>query len=152
MKQNFLKNLWLIALFSASLSSKAQTGYSLKLEMTGFKDSTKFYFYNIDLDKVTDSAYIKNNKLTFTGSVKGIVPCRIHTIDGKYIIVYVENKPITIKGDYKDFPYSKITGTETNNYWVISRNWQRKYQTERDSLYKILLAPQGDRSPSFKSL
>lgn len=152
MKKNYLTILWLLAFVCASLQLYAQTGYTLKLEMTGFKDNTKFYLLDLDLSKVVDSAEIKNGKVTFTGKVKNIVPFRVHTIDGKYVVVYLENKPITIKGDYKDFKYSKIEGTEVNNYQVKSRDWQKKYEIERDSLYKILLAPGADKQPTFKPI
>ncbi len=145
MKKTQLIILGLLAFVCTALQLHAQSGYTLKLELTGFKDNTKFYFQN-------DSAEIKNGRLTFTGKVKGIVTAYVNTIDGKYLIVYLENKLITITGNYKDFFYSNIAGTEVNNYWVKSRNWQRDYQTERDSLYKILLAPGADKLPNRKTI
>jgi thiol-disulfide isomerase/thioredoxin len=125
----------LVFLF-ASCSLMAQTSYSIKLKLTGFKDGTKFYLVNLDLDRAVDSTYLNNGALEFKGSVPNTTVYRIHTIDNKYVVLYLENKSITITGSYADFMYSKIEGSENNRYWVQSRDAQKSFEIERDSLFK----------------
>jgi len=112
----------------------AQSGYSIKLELTGFKEGTEFKLVNLDLQEIIDSAKLKNGVLILKGTVKEPVVGRIHTIDNKYLIIYLENKSMTITGNYNDFYYAKIEGSEINNSWTQSRDAQKQYQQTRDSL------------------
>jgi len=136
MKKSLFKKLLFFTLLTISYSLKAQSGYTIKLEMTGFKDGVKFYLVNLDLGRAVDSSYLQNGNLAFKGHVQTPVACRIHTIDNKYVVLYLENKDITIKGSYADFEYSKIEGSEINRYWVMSRDAQKNFSIQRDSLYK----------------
>jgi len=130
---HFLNTLIICTFLSVS-SLLAQPGYTIKMELTGFSDGTTFELVDLDLGKVIDSTRLSGGKLTFRGSVKNPVVGRIHTIDNKYVIVYLENKPITIRGSYDDFFYAEIEGSEINDYWIRSRNAQKTYQEARDSL------------------
>lgn len=127
-------NTFIIYIFLSVSSLLAQPGYTIKMELTGFEDGTTFELVDLDLGKVIDSTRLNKGKLTFRGSVKNPVVGRIHTIDNKYVIVYLENKPMTIKGSYDNFYYAKIEGSEINDYWIRSRNAQKTYQEARDSL------------------
>jgi peroxiredoxin len=127
-------NTFIIYTFLSVSSLLAQPGYTIKMELIGFKDGTTFELVDLDLGKVIDSTRLSKGRLTFRGSVKTPVVGRIHTIDNKYVIVYLENKPMTIKGSYDDFYYAKIEGSEINDYWIRSRNAQKTYQEARDSL------------------
>ncbi len=91
---------------------------------------------DLDQGRIVDSGKLQNGKLLFRGKVNNVVPARLHTEDGQYVIVYLENKPITITGDITDFQYSKIEGTETNTIWTASRDWLKGYEKERDSLMR----------------
>lgn len=124
----------LLVLIAPALRSHAQTGYTLNLNFTGFKDGTKLRLVNLDLGEVVDSSVFKDGKMVFHGKVNDLTAGRLHTDDGKYLVVYLENKPVSITGDAADFQYAKITGTETNELEVISRDWQKPYNQERDSL------------------
>ncbi|PZR29466.1 MAG: hypothetical protein DI535_01785 [Citrobacter freundii] len=126
--------LVLLVLMAPAFQSYAQNGYTLNLNFTGFKDGTKIRLVNLDLGDVIDSSVFNNGKLVFHGKVKELTAARMHTDDGRYLVVYLENKPINIKGDASDFQYAKINGTETNELEVISRDWQKPYNKERDSL------------------
>ncbi len=130
---NVLKYLALFILLSIS-STMAQPGYTIKMDLAGFKDGTNFELVDLDLEKVIDSTSLKGGKLIFKGNVKEPVVGRIHTVDNKYLIVYLENKTINIKGNYDDFYYAQIEGSEMNDYWIESRNTQKTYQITRDSL------------------
>ncbi|CAG4988389.1 Thiol-disulfide oxidoreductase ResA [Dyadobacter sp. CECT 9275] len=135
---NFISNLILSFLLSAS-ALRAQQGYIIQMNLSGFKNGTQFELVDLNQEKVIDSTRIRDGKLTFRGKVTEPVVGRIHTIDNKYLIVYLENKRITIKGSYADFYYAGIEGSEINMYWVKSRNAQKKYQQTRDSLVQTFM-------------
>ena len=124
----------LLFIFLPLSSLIAQSGYTIKMELTGFKDGTAFKLINLFLDRVVDSTQIQNGILQFKGSANEPFTGRIHTVDNKYLIVYFENKNIEIKGNYADFYYSSIGGSEVNTYWIKSRDAQREQQVLRDSL------------------
>lgn len=128
----------------------AQNSYTLKLNLSGFKDGDKFYLLNLDNESVVDSAAIKDGEITFRGHVNGITLFRIHGIDGKYCIVFIENKPITIIGNYANFYYSKILGSEVDSSYTQSRDAQKALAIERDSIEHLLFAPENQKSPYRK--
>lgn len=129
-----LINALILSFFLFTSSSMAQQGYVIKMKLTGFSDGTKFKLLNLELGKVIDSSRVVNGMVTMRGNVTAPVTCRIHTIDGKYLVVYLENKSITIIGTYQDFEYSKIEGSEINMYSTKSRDAQKQYMQTRDSL------------------
>lgn len=133
MKQKAFIILVLI-LFPLTSMLQAQKGYSISLDLKGFKDSTKFYLLDLDLGKYTDSIMIINGKGKFTGYVKEPVGCRIHTVDNKYLIIVLDNSNISVTGNYKDFEYCAISGSELNKVWTKSRDYQKNSQIQRDSL------------------
>ena len=104
------------------------------MDLTGFKDGTWFHLLNLDLGKVVDSLQLKNGKGVFHGAVKGPVTCRIHTIDNKYLIIEVDNSALKVKGSYQDFGYATITGSQLNRVWTKSRDHQKPWQAQRDTL------------------
>lgn len=142
MKQKALIILVLI-LFSLTCNLQAQKGYSISLDLKGFKDSTKFYLLDLDLGKYTDSIMLINGKGKFTGYVKEPAAFRIHTIDNKYLIIELDNSNISVTGDYKDFEYCTITGSELNKIWTKSRDYQKNSQILRDSLMQKFMQIMG---------
>jgi len=120
----------------------SQQGYTISMDLTGFKDDTKFYLVNVDLGRAIDSTSLKNGKAQFTGVVKEPVTCRIHS-GNKYLVFQLENCNIKISGNFNDFFYCKIEGSELNKVWTKSRDYQRKGQTERDSLMQIIVKVMG---------
>jgi len=133
MKNNLFSTLFLI-LLSLTCKLQAQKGYSISLDLTGFKDNTKFYLLDLDLGKYTDSITLIDGKAKFTGFVKEPVGCRIHTVDNKYLVVELDNSNISVKGNYKDFEYCTIEGSDLNKIWTKSRDYQKGRQILRDSL------------------
>lgn len=124
----------LLVLIAPALKIYAQNSYTLTLDVTGFKEGTMVRLLDLDQGRFIDSGKLQQGKLIFRGKVKDIVPARLHTDDGQYIVVYLENKPITINGDASNFQYAEIRGTGTNALWTKSRDWQKQYEKERDSL------------------
>ena len=133
MKQKKIFILVLI-LFSLTCKLQAQKGYSISLDLKGFKDSTKFYLLDLDLEKYTDSIMLIKGRGKFTGFVKEPGGFRIHTIDNKYLVIELDNSDISVEGNYKDFEYCTIEGSELNTVWTKSRDYQKNIQIRRDSL------------------
>ncbi|MBT1711027.1 TlpA family protein disulfide reductase [Fulvivirgaceae bacterium PWU5] len=106
------------------------------MELTGFKDGTWFHLVNLDLGKATDSLQLKNGRGVFKGTVKEPAGCRIHTIDNKYLIIELDNSYLKVKGSYQDFGYATITGSALNRTWTKSRDHQKLWQAERDTLMR----------------
>src|SRR5690349_6764865 len=112
-----------LVLLAPALKTYAQNGYTLALNVTGFKEGTMVKLLDLDQGRFIDSGKLHQGKLLFRGKVDNVVPARLHTDDGLYVIVYLENKPITITGDVSDLQYSKVAGTATNAIWTRSRDW-----------------------------
>lgn len=138
MKKSIFTILVLI-LLSLTCKLQAQKGYSISLDLKGFKDSTAFYLLDLDLGKFTDSIMLINGKGKFTGFVNEPVVCRIHTIDNKFLVIELDNSNITVKGNYNDFFYSAIEGSELNKVWTKSRDYQKNSQIQRDSLMQKVM-------------
>ena len=117
----------------------AQKGYNISMELTGFKENTKFYLVDLDLGKAIDSILFKEGKGQFSGIVKEPVGCRIQTVDRKYLILQLENCNIKIRGSYKDFYYCSIEGSELNKIWMKYRDFQKSTENERDSLMQLFI-------------
>jgi thiol-disulfide isomerase/thioredoxin len=117
----------------------AQKGYTIAMDLSGFKDGTWFHLVNLDLGRATDSLQLKNGRGTFKGYVKEPVGCRIHTIDGKYLIIELDNSSLKVKGNYQDFGYATIEGSEINRVWTKSRDYQRDLHVKRDSAMQQLI-------------
>lgn len=134
----FLSHFSFVILLTAiSMTAMAQSMFRIKMDLTGFKDSTKFSLVDLDSGKVVDSSYLSDGKVFFQGSVITPVAARIHTVDNKYLVIYLENRDMTVSGTYKDYEYSNIEGSDINAMWVKSRNAQKDYQVKRDSLIKV---------------
>ncbi len=151
-----MRTLVFLILLSAvviACNNKAdKTGYEINLNLTGFKDSTAFKLLDIDKHEFIDSAYIINGKLQFTGKVDEPHSVRIHTIDNKYLILWVENENITVGGEYEDFRFSRIKGSPLNDVMVKYRDRQKELQIQRDSLMQqmIKLMSSGDAEAKGK--
>lgn len=134
--------LWIIIPFlisSCKPNNSLNEEYNLKLSLSGFADSTKFNLLDLDKGEVVDSAIIINGAVEFNGSVDEPVTARIHTIDNKYLILWLENKDIAVEGDYKNFSSSSITGTELNEIMCRYRDLQIKHYNKRDSLMQTMM-------------
>jgi len=126
-------------IYSCKPNNSLNDKYALKLSLNGFADSTKFNLLDLDKGRVVDSALIIDGALEFNGSVDEPVTARIHTIDNKYLILWLENKDISIEGDYDNFSSSKITGTELNEIMCKYRDLQIKHHNKRDSLMQTIM-------------
>jgi peroxiredoxin len=120
-------------------STRKATDYTISMIATGFEDSTKFRLLHLDRQEFIDSAYLVNGKLQFKGRTSEPFPARIHAIDNKYVILWIEDEQITIEGDYKDLFYSKIKGSPLNDVMTKYRDKQAQFQIERDSLTQRMI-------------
>lgn len=129
----------ILAISSCNTKKKLTDEYIISLELDGFEDSTKFQFLHLDKLEFTDSAYIKNGKLQFNGNTKEPFVARIHTIDGKYLILWIDNNNISVKGTYSDFGNSKIEGSPLNTVMTKYRDQQSEMASRRDSIMQQMI-------------
>src|SRR5690606_4791197 len=145
-----------LALIVISCNRSDKNDYAVSMILTGFEDSTKFKLLDLDKLEFIDSAYSIDGKLQFKGNVKEPFSARIHTIDDKYIILWIEDKEIRIEGEYKDFLHSKIEGSVLNSVMTKYRDKQRELQTQRDSLMhrmiELMSAQTADAKEEFYKL
>jgi peroxiredoxin len=126
-------------LTSCQTKKKNHSGYTISMSLEGFRDSTQFKLLDLDKEMFIDSTFIENGKLTFNGMVDEPFNARVQTIDGKILILWIENKPINVTGNYKDFMFSKIEGSPLNSVMVKYRDKQKLLDIERDSLMRRLI-------------
>jgi peroxiredoxin len=139
-----MKNLLIIvfiALVVISCNSKKsnELDYTISMNLVGFEDSTLFKILDLDKLEFIDSTYLNNGKLKFKGKVKEPFSARIHTIDDKYLILWIENVEIKIEGNYKDFEFSNIEGSSLNTVMTKYRDKQKILQISRDSLMQQMI-------------
>lgn len=147
--------LFLVIIFITTIScnekKKSESEFSVQLNLTGFKDSTEFKLVNLDKGEVIDSTKIYDNKLNFKGQVKEPFSARIHTVDNKYLVLWIENGLIEIVGDLENFNNSKIKGTSINNVYVKYRDQQKVLAKKRDSLTQLMIKTMSSKSENAEA-
>ena len=134
MKKIFLAiSIILIAISCKKESEKTNTnGFELTVTAKNFPDSTKVYLYDDDIEIKMDSAYVINENFKLSGNVDFPSMCYLFFYDSEnkpiedYKYLFVENKNISIVGEYSDFFNAKVIGSNQNDlfnqYQSISAN------------------------------
>jgi len=94
--------LVLLVLIACNTKRNSESSFDVSLFLIGFVDSTKFELVNLDRGIIIDSAYLIGDKLEFNGILNEPFIARIHTIDNKYLVLWIEEGEITIDGRYSD--------------------------------------------------
>jgi len=115
------------------------TSYVINLNLTGFKDSTGFKLVNLDKGEIIDTKYLVNGELKFTGKADEPFIARIHTVDNKYLILWVENLNINVRGNYDNFVNSTIEGSPLNDIMIKYRDKQAELEIQRNSIMEQLI-------------
>ncbi|PMD84752.1 hypothetical protein BWI97_26875 [Siphonobacter sp. BAB-5405] len=95
------------------------------------------------LNAKLDSVAVKKGHFTIQG--KALHPFMMSVITDKdyrktkYFGVFVENKPITVKGDFASLPTVKVTGSATHDLYVNYEKSLSSVRTRLDSLNKIYM-------------
>jgi peroxiredoxin len=137
--KKILYGILLLVVISCASRKADENTYSISMNLTGFQDSTKFRVLDLDRLEFVDSAYSFNGKLEFKGYVTEPFNARIHTIDNKYVVLWIEPGDIKIQGSYDDFNFSTIEGTPLNSVMVKYRDKQRTLHIRRDSLMQKII-------------
>ena len=138
-----------IIVFSCNTKNKEKLlnpEYLIKGKITGFKDSTKIFLLDINLDKDIDSTYIINNKFSFKGrfqndSVPEQIWLYVSLNKGKDYyytnLLFKNGDTITVTGDKKDFPfYINKSGAKIQEEMNILEIETRDLDNEYDKLVK----------------
>lgn len=148
--KNIIALLSIVLIFISCKKEPKETkteGFNLTVTATNFPDSTKVIFYNRDIDKNIDSTYVLNERFKFSGNVDLPSFCYLFFYDREnnpiehYKYLFVENKDISIVGEYSDFFNAKVSGSNQSDlltkYDSISDNSEKskKASNQLDFLY-----------------
>jgi len=139
-----------VVLISCNTNLNRESNYDVSLYLTGFDDSTKFELFHLDRGVIIDSAYLIGEKLEFNGILNEPFIARIHTIDNKYLVLWIEKGETTIDGSYSDFEYSIIKGSPLNSVMTKYRDKQKKLEIERDSIMQIMMRVMNTKPENYK--
>jgi thiol-disulfide isomerase/thioredoxin len=137
-----LRVLFVLSLMALISCNQKSEGYHIQGKVTGFKDSTMLYLQNPQLQKNIDSTLIIDGKFQFNGKVDEPLRFFITTEykeneEYKYTSFFVENKKIEIKGDYKNFLYCKVSGSESQDTENKLIDKIKSNDIKRDSLTNL---------------
>lgn len=121
--------LLLIILITVSCDKFEETGkeerFELNVTAINFPDSTKVYLYNNDIEENIDSVFVINEKFKFSGNVDLPSFCYLEFYDKNnkplepYAYFFLENKIISIAGEYSDFFNATVKGS--NQTYLLKR-------------------------------
>ena len=125
--------------------------YQINATLSGFPDGTKFKLLNLDRSLFIDSTVLLNGALQFEGMTDQPFMARLHTINGKFLVLWVEPGTITINGHYEGYQYASIQGTPTNQVMVKYRDKQRILEEKRDALTNTMLSLMSEETEEAKT-
>ena len=103
--------------------------------VTGFKDSTKFYLVNLDSTQNLDSAYLLHQKLLFKGGVIEPITYRLYPESSNlYFNFWIENKTIRLSGNKNKFSQLTVKGSPLNKINYSIEHKHSSLDKLRDSL------------------
>lgn len=130
--------------------------FSISAKLTGFKNGTKFKLEDPEMQKVIDSATIKNNSFVISGELdytpKGLFLSA--NTEGQYYWCYlfISNEKVILNGDKKDFPfYLHISGSKSQDVYNELNINTRSLLTHRNELTENLGTLLTDESDSGKA-
>jgi len=119
--------------------------YKLNVYAKNFPDSTKVILWNRDLDKNLDTSYVINETFSMIGKVNLPSLCYLNFFDkaGKsinpYKFFFLENKDITIRGEYSNFLNASVEGSvqsDLSSEYYKLRDSEFRNKQEIDFLFK----------------
>ncbi|WP_190246291.1 DUF4369 domain-containing protein [Gelidibacter gilvus] len=133
--KNTITLLALILLFASCEKENKKTNndrFELNVIAKNFPDSTKVVLYNREIDKNIDSTYVINERFKLSGKVDLPSLSYLFFYDGEnkpiehYKYLFVENKAISIVGEYSDFFNAQVKGSDQtrllDEYHSLSQN------------------------------
>ena len=119
--------------------NKSEKTFSGKL--TGFQNGDKISFYDPEIMKTLDSAYIKNGSFKLKNPLdetpKSIFILLSTGSEDLVSIIFIAGENVEISGDKKDFKFNlNIKGSKFQKEKDLLEKETKKYQIERDSLEK----------------
>lgn len=124
-----------------------QKKFLITANLSGFKDSTKFYLLNLDSARQIDSAYLIKGKIKFSGHVSEPVTFRLYPkLEKEFIdfVFWVENKTIFIKGNREKFSELQIDGSQLNDIYRMAERKHADLDKLRNSLVDIALVEKNE--------
>lgn len=131
---------WMLACVLMPCALLSQTRHSIDLRLTGFKDGDSLRLLDLVSGQIVDSGRLEKGRAVLHAAVGEPRVARIHTVDGKYLVLYLDQADLSVNGSYADFGYCQIRGSAINDAWTRSRDYQRSWSTQRDSLVREYMA------------
>lgn len=136
------KSITIFLCFVFYLSScERNNNFIIEANITGIKDSTKVYLFNVNTYKDLDSTIIVKNKFTFKGRINNPIQVQVYVNDAN-ILFWLENKKIRINATKEELikngnNYSNyITGSETQKIALNYEKMIKPFYDRRIKAYK----------------
>lgn len=115
--------------------------YHIRGRITGFKNGSRVYLWDIDEQRNVDSALLLSNSFSMKGrldNTPGSFWLQVKTgnpNESYWCILFIGNENVTVTGDRKDFPhYLTIAGSSSQDVYNILDHKTRALYKRRDSL------------------
>ncbi len=122
-------------------SKKMAEGYQIHGELTNVKDSTLLILDNLSIGASVDSTYVIGGKFDLTGVVDEASRFVLKTKFNpsapksfKYLFFWIDNTPMTIEGDFNDFRYARVKGSQVHKLDYELTQKQKNYFERRSEI------------------
>ncbi len=132
-----------LMIFLSSCEKTRKNDFLIEANITGIKDSTKVYLFNVNTYKDLDSTIIVNNKFSFKGKLNDPIEVQV-LIDNASIRFWLENKKITINASKEQLlengnNFSKyVTGSEIQKVALRHEKIMKPFYEKEQKLIKNL--------------
>ena len=159
MKYIFLFFVLLLIACKTNSEKKEQDGYIIEGYLTNFKDSTLLLLQDLKISKTIDSTFVIDNKFTLSGKVmepgQYILQTKFDPNDQnsfKYFFFWIDNSNINITGDFENFKYAKVEGSELHKLAQELGDKQMELDKRRELVVDSIQSEKGDRQGLIKEM
>jgi thioredoxin-related protein len=140
--QGFLLAVFIVTVFSCC---STQTGFTIKVQLTGIHDGARMYLYNVSTGELIDSAVVRDGSFGFKGKLMD-EPEELRIVSSIkesrfcYTDLLIGNEDIHVKGDFSDFTLNATTtGSPTQDEAQLYNKQLNKWNTRLAGLKASLL-------------
>jgi peroxiredoxin len=132
-------------LLTAACSQPKAPVASIDATITGLKDSVVYISVPVGDSAKTDTVPVKDGHFTWTGNMAEPQKIYIGTTT-RYLQLFMENAPVTIKGNIDSISELQITGSATQDAYKAYENSIADITKQEDTLYSQYDGVQGNDS------
>ena len=130
-----------LMIFLSSCEKTRKNDFLIEANITGIKDSTKVYLFNVNTYKDLDSTIIVNNKFSFKGKLNDPIVVQVF-IDNASIRFWLENKKVTINASKEQLLENRndfckyVTGSEIQKVTLRHQKIMKPFYEKRAKAYE----------------